>query len=236
MNDQGAQQAPPLPPVPPIPPAAPVLVPSQVTVGGTSLAGPADVYRGLRAQREELGDQLSLLNNQRENLAEQLQDPMMRGASRTGLEQRITEVDARISVLDKQIAEVDAQVARAAAIPGATVRPPEPPRTGPPEEIWPLSALFMLVAFLPLSIAYARRIWRRGAAAGVVVASLPKEMSERFVRMEQAVEATALEVERIGEGQRFMTRVLTEANARPRELAPTQADQSHGASSTLQRP
>jgi len=211
-------------------------MPPQVTVAGKLFAGPADNYRGLKAQREELGDQLSLMSNRRENLAEQLQDPMMRGASRTGLEQRITEVDARISMLDKQIAEVDGQVARAAAIPGATVRPSEP-RTGPQEEVWaPLGALFILVAFLPLSIAYARRIWRRGAAAGVVVASLPKEMSERFVRMEQAVEATALEVERIGEGQRFMTRVLTEANARPRELALTQADQSHGASSTLKRP
>jgi len=236
MPTQDAPQAPPLPPLPPIPPAAPVLAPAQVSVGGTPLAGPSDIYRALRAQREELGDQLSLLNNRREGISEELEDPMMRGASRTGLEQRITEIDARISSLDKQIADADAQVARAAAIPGATVRPPEPPRTGPPEEVWPLSALFMLVAFLPLSIAYARRIWRRGAAAGVVVASLPKEMSERFVRMEQAVEATALEVERIGEGQRFMTRVLTEANARPRELALTQADQSHGASSTLQRP
>nr|MBA3404598.1 hypothetical protein [Gemmatimonadaceae bacterium] len=140
MNDQGAQQAPPLPPVPPIPPAAPVLAPAQVSVGGTPLAGPADIYRALRAQREELGDQLSLLNNRREGIAEELQDPMMRGASRTGLEQRITEVDARISVLDKQIAEADAQVARAAAIPGATVMPPEP-RTGPNEELWgPLGA------------------------------------------------------------------------------------------------
>ncbi len=224
MMAQDAPQAPPLPAASPIPPVAPVLAPAQVTVGGTSLAGPADIYRALRAQREELGDQLSELNNRRENIAGELEDPMLRGASRTGLETRITEIDARISSLDKQIADADAQVARAAAVPGATVRPPEPPRTGPPEEIWPLSALFVLVAFLPLSIAYARRVWRRGAAAGVVVASLPKEMSERFVRMEQAVEATALEVERIGEGQRFMTRVLTEANGRPRELALPQTE------------
>jgi hypothetical protein len=31
--------------------------------------------------------------------------------------------------------------------------------------------------------------------------------------MEQALEATAVEVERIGEGQRFLTRLFTEAEA-----------------------
>jgi hypothetical protein len=31
--------------------------------------------------------------------------------------------------------------------------------------------------------------------------------------MEQAVEATAVEVERIGEGQRFLTRLFTEGDA-----------------------
>jgi hypothetical protein len=60
---------------------------------------------------------------------------------------------------------------------------------------------------LPISIAFARRIWRRSAA---VVTSLPREIAERLQRMEQSVEATAIEVERIGEGQRFLTRLFTE--------------------------
>jgi hypothetical protein len=66
------------------------------------------------------------------------------------------------------------------------------------------------VVLLPLSIAYARRIWRKG---GQVVAAFPKEIAERMNRVEQIVESTAIEVERIGEGQRFMTRVLTENTA-----------------------
>ena len=36
------------------------------------------------------------------------------------------------------------------------------------------------------------------------------EGDERLVRLEQAVEAIAVEVERIGESQRFLTKVLTE--------------------------
>jgi hypothetical protein len=78
---------------------------------------------------------------------------------------------------------------------------------GPPEEVYVLTGIFMFVALFPLSIAFARRIWRRGAT---VVTSFPKELSDRLSRLEQSAEATSLEVERIGEGQRFLTRLFTE--------------------------
>ena len=41
-------------------------------------------------------------------------------------------------------------------------------------------------------------------------AALPSELLERLERIERAVDVTALEVERIGEGQRFLTRALGE--------------------------
>ena len=40
------------------------------------------------------------------------------------------------------------------------------------------------------------------------VGALPAELAERLERIERAVDATAIEVERIGEGQRFLTRAL----------------------------
>jgi hypothetical protein len=40
--------------------------------------------------------------------------------------------------------------------------------------------------------------------------SLPTDLTERLERIERAVDVTALEVERIGEGQRFLTRALSE--------------------------
>ena len=40
--------------------------------------------------------------------------------------------------------------------------------------------------------------------------ALPPEVMERLERIERAVDVTALEVERIGEGQRFLTRALGE--------------------------
>ena len=38
----------------------------------------------------------------------------------------------------------------------------------------------------------------------------PLEIETRLARVEQAVEAIAIEVERVGEGQRFLTKVLTD--------------------------
>ena len=64
-----------------------------------------------------------------------------------------------------------------------------------------------MVVMLPISIAFARRIWRRGAAA---VSAFPQELSDRLNRLDQAMDSIAIEVERIGEGQRFVTRVMSE--------------------------
>jgi hypothetical protein len=58
-----------------------------------------------------------------------------------------------------------------------------------------------------MSIAFARRIWRRSAKAEV---TLPPQMAQRMESIEQGVEAIALEVERIGESQRFLTQAMAE--------------------------
>jgi len=168
------------------------------------------VLNGLKAQRHELANQLENLQDRRNNLSEKLQVPMVGGADRKGLEQRITDIDARIAAVDKQIAAADADVARASAIPGAVVEQPPIRHEGPPEEAWVLGGMFMIVVALPLSIAYARRIWRRGGAA---IAELPHEVMDRLTRLDHAVDSIAVEVERIGEGQRFVTRLMSERAA-----------------------
>lgn len=193
------QQGPPAP--------ATTLTPADVRVEGAPIASAFDVYQAFRAQRRVLGQQMDELQSQRSSIAQELQGETVTGADRKGLEQRISTIDERITALDKQIAEADAQVAKAAAVPGAAVDPPEPPRSGPPEEFWVVSTIFMFIFFLPMSIAFARRIWRRSPQ---VVTNIPKELSDRLMRVEQTVEASAIEIERIGEGQRFMTRLFTE--------------------------
>src|SRR5687768_2932515 len=90
-------------------PAAPAAPPAPEVFVYTGQAGSrvsaSAVYEALKAQRRELGNQLENLQDRRDELSEELQDPMVSGVNQKGLEQRITELDGRISMLDKQIAE-----------------------------------------------------------------------------------------------------------------------------------
>lgn len=85
----------------------------------------------------------------------------------------------------------------------------------PPQAVDISIAFFITVAaiiiFLPLARAIARKMDRRSAPAQV-----PPEVSAQLEHLNRAVDAIALEVERISEGQRFTTRLLTDQ----RESAP----------------
>lgn len=123
-----------------------------------------------------------------------------------GLEARLRDVDARILALDAQVAQADQAVAQAASIPGATVEPWRE-QTGPSDEFIAIPVVFTLAVLMPIAVAYARRIWKRGST---IIAPVPREVTERIDQMAQAVESIAIEVERIGEGQRFLTRVMSD--------------------------
>jgi hypothetical protein len=178
-------------------------------VAGSARSAPSAsaIYEGFKAQRNELKGQLDDLQNTRREITSQLEDIAAGSPERAPLEARLKDVDARTSAVDQMLAGNAAQVAQAAAIPGAVVELPPPVFQGPPEDVYVLTGIFMIIVLLPLSIALARRIWRKSAA---VVTAFPRELADRLVRMEQSIEATAVEVERIGEGQRFLTRLFTE--------------------------
>jgi hypothetical protein len=65
---------------------------------------------------------------------------------------------------------------------------------------------------IPLVLTFARRLWIRGRPS---VTSIDLESSPRLQRIEQAIESIAIEVERIGEAQRFTTKVLSERQVEP---------------------
>jgi len=196
----------PTPPVAPTPVIAGAGGQTQI-VGGSS---PSAIYEGFKNQREELGRQLDRLESQREDISRQLQQPELNSVDQKALEQRLGTVDQRIAETEKLIAGADARVAQTAAIPGAVVPQPDLSRQGPPEEVFVLTGIFFLVVLMPISIAFARRIWRRGKDA---VTKLPQEIYDRFARVDQSLDAIAVEVERIGEGQRFLTKLQTEQRA-----------------------
>jgi len=74
-----------------------------------------------------------------------------------------------------------------------------------------MSLFFSFACLLPFIIAYSRRIWRRGKT---IIAPIPPAGRDQLEQVSLAVETIGLEVERIGEGQRFITKVLSEQGAR----------------------
>ncbi|MFN2566104.1 MAG: hypothetical protein ABR499_13995 [Gemmatimonadaceae bacterium] len=71
-----------------------------------------------------------------------------------------------------------------------------------------MSMIIVLALGIPFVRALARR-WERDSLQPKV----PPEVVARLDRIEQAVDAVAIEVERISEGQRFTTKLLSERTA-----------------------
>jgi|APMI01.1.fsa_nt_gi hypothetical protein len=107
-----------------------------------------------------------------------------------------------VSADGKQILSVDG-MSTAAIMP-----PQEAPRRDISKNAIPLLGIVcgmvaITTIFGPIMKALGRRLEQRGAPA-------PADLSRRLGAIEQAVEAVAVEVERISEGQRFTTKLLAD--------------------------
>jgi hypothetical protein len=65
----------------------------------------------------------------------------------------------------------------------------------------------VMVLGIPLVLVHARKLWMRDSAAKSSASDLS---DHRLERIEQAIDAMAVEVERIAEGQRFVTKLLAD--------------------------
>jgi hypothetical protein len=92
----------------------------------------------------------------------------------------------------------------------------------PPQAVDITIAFFITMAViiigLPLARAFARRMDRKTTGGQV-----PTEIASQIANLNQAVDAIAVEVERISEGQRFTTRLLTEQREARQTLPSTAA-------------
>jgi hypothetical protein len=161
-----------------------------------------------RAERSQLLDQLTSLQSTRNTMSLVLSHMPAKAAERPLLQAQIAAIDGRIGTVDGMLASAQAQAAAEDNVAVVGVPPFAYQERAIPKDVFALAGLFMVVVILPLTIAIALRILRRGKAA----APLPSGMADRLERMETAIESTAIEVERIGEGQRYLTRLLGERN------------------------
>jgi hypothetical protein len=165
----------------------------------------------LRARRSELSNQLESATSRRNSLAGRLSTA--EGVNKAGLEQRIQLLDNRILQLETDLAETGRQLSSAPAGLSASTGFANNPfgmTSGQITGISIISVIGMTCVAFPIALAIARNIWRRGIRHAAPAAS--PESGQRMERLEQAVDAIAIEIERISEGQRFVTRLIAEGS------------------------
>jgi hypothetical protein len=188
----------PAPPAPPSP-IAPVIVVPGATSDALSIGD-------LQSQVQVLTGQMAGLNAERSGLMAQLRSGPV--ADRAGTVAELDRVNHQLALSTGQLANVRAQLSVRQVLQGSLAPRGNTSRRIDPDLIAGLAFAFIFAVMMPISIAYARRIWR-----GKPKQDLPRadELSgARLERLEQAVDSIAIEIERVSEGQRFVTKVLAE--------------------------
>ena len=144
-------------------------------------------------------------------------------------------------MLDKRITQLESDIAETGrlliAAPGGLLSSTQPafgfiPSAGQVTAISIVGTIFVLA---PLSFALARLVWRRATNTSHTMRPAP-EITTRLDRMEQGIEAIAIEVERISEGQRYVTNLIGAEGQRalgpaPRRDEPERREAQQGAPS-----
>ena len=194
--------------------APPPAAPGVPGVPGGTIVTPAVLtsrdVAALRVRADELSNQLTSATSRRSDVQRSMRNAT--GADRAGLEQRLGVLDTRIARLETDIDQNSAQLASLSAGRLAINQPPFPgfiPRSrGLDNNMVPIAIVFTIFVLAPIALSIARMFWRRG--------SLPKQLpqsaenTQRLERMEQAIDSIAIEIERVSEGQRFVTRLMAD--------------------------
>lgn len=218
--------APPPPPILPQPPAIPsgVALPNGTNIPVTGVPGSPNELRGLREKRDILRDQLDRAVSRRTSLVEQLSGDEGRPVApeaRVGIQQRLQALDERILQIERDQALTEQQISNAPAEVLAqeqSQRYDNSNRVDEDEAVAGAGFAFGFGILLTLAISRIRR-WRarkRGKSTGLDTFTPMPADDPRIERLAHTVDAMAEELERIGEGQRFVTQLLSKRQ----EIAP----------------
>jgi hypothetical protein len=169
----------------------------------------------LQARREELSTQLTSVDSRRSKLLSQLRstgDP----TAVKGLQDRLALLDARQLQLETDLQQTGQQLSSASAGLLATANPQGPMVAGLGSgQFLALSIVFTVFVLGPLAVGFARTLFKQSTRPALPP-QVFNETAQRLERVEQAVDAIALEIERISEGQRFVTKLLSEGQPAPK--------------------
>src|SRR4051794_33485172 len=83
-------------------------------------------------------------------------------------------------------------------------------QTAEQEGVIALTAIISIFVAFPIVIAIARVIWKKTSEPARPRAIETDQVMRRLEQLQQTVEAMAIEVERISEGQRFVTKLMSD--------------------------
>ena len=214
MLIQATAQTPAAPTLPtpaptPIPPAPQPSIFEVNPQTGTRPLSPSEASV-IRSQRSEMSEQLISAQNRRERVLEELRNAP--AGTEEGLREQYQVLSDRIVAIEQDI-EASGRALRTGQVPaGIVLVPPRASIRNPGDDAERVASMGAMI-LIPLAVIMLVRRLRRGRRARTSSNTIVYD--ERMERLEQAVDAIALEIERVGEAQRYQTRVLAEANLMP---------------------
>jgi len=169
----------------------------------------ADEVRALQEQRSQISDQLENVSARRSEIARELAGTGTESA-RGGLQARIDILDQRILQLETDLATTGRQLSMVS--PEVLASTGQWNNRGDSSDFGEGMAAggFSMLFFMSFVLLFLRRRWKRRSAPARAGA-LDTDSSQRLQRLEQGMDAIAIEIERVSEGQRFVTKLLSES-------------------------
>jgi len=210
-----APAATPAPAAAPAPPATFAYVGADGKPQTVAIPQTRDEVRALKAQRDQISDQLENVTDRRAGLVRQLSTTGP-DAAKSGLEARIQLLDKRILQLESDLATTGQQLSLASGTLMASTEVP-PPQSYDNFEEGMVVGGSMVFGFVVVVLAI-RRVFRWRTRGKRPAPQLGDDTTRRLERLENGVDAIAIEIERVSEGQRFVTKLLSDSQrtvARP---------------------
>jgi hypothetical protein len=203
----------------PAAPAAPAANIQQSPFGALSIPTTQAELRAIIATRNELSNQLTNVQSRHNELVNDLKDAPQE--ARAGFSDQLKVLTDRMVAIETELATTGWQVAHAPRDLLASQTIPQARSGGSSgmgsDDITAIAIVGTVFVLFPIALAFARLIWRRGMRK--IETPRDIESGQRLKRMEHSVDAMAIEIERISEGQRFLTQLFARGE-RPGVLAP----------------
>jgi hypothetical protein len=176
----------------------------------------------IRSRRSDISNQLTSSMERRENLIGELRDAPPSAAP--GLLAQIQVLDQRIIKIEQDM-EASGQMLRTGMTVdnGSTLVAPRE-FSDMDADVAARGAAMGAMVLVPVFIIWMIAKFTRGRRRRTAQATQSSEQDARMERLEQAVDAIALEIERVGESQRYQSKVLAEANLMPAMSAARSAE------------